>query len=189
MKPTKKRITQKRVVVHLGNRGLGLFREKKFEKTTRLASRFRNLLFKGIDIREGKSTLPNWKQGTGDAIKKLKKFKDSSVNMISSDMFVGYYDKNLTKKFQISSEDTRNTYAKKILKLGYRKLKPKGTFYVTTDFITADQIIRSAVEAGFSSEKITRHLIYPDQEAKNSYWTKYWDAKTNRRMVKIRLEK
>lgn len=185
----KKQNTQKRVIVHLGNRGLDFKKEPRFEKTFTFARRFKNFLFKGIDIRHGKSSLSNWEQQTGDALKKLREMKNSSINMISSDMFVGYYDNMTLKKTKIVNSRESKSYSEQLFSVALKKLKPKGTFFVTIDNENAGFVIAAAKKAGFKKENITFKEIKRQLERGNSYWTRSWESNSDRKMFKIRFQK
>lgn len=195
-KPSKsptKTTRKKPLVVHLGNRGVTttsfFLKEKLYEKTIAFAKRFKSLNFIGIDPHGFPRTRKNWKQLRTDALKGLNKLEDNSVNMISSDMMIGYYGKRASFPLVLEYPNIARTYATNVFKIARKKLKSKGIIYATVDADRVELIIKSATAAGFSKEKISITKIAKENEAKNSFWTKEFAENHLTEMFKIRIEK
>lgn len=148
---------QKKKIVHLGNVG-----EDSAYRSKQLAKRFSNFDFYGVDLkkitdssllhpnirisetlrnlRDRRLLKPkpkNLEQIQKDFVQGLNRFKDGSLDLVSSDFGVGFYKKErnigklksaIKKEMDIgvSAYIGADTYTRKVINLIYKKLKPNG---------------------------------------------------------------
>ncbi|MEI7961545.1 MAG: hypothetical protein WCI04_04375 [archaeon] len=149
MKPKHTRI---RRVVHLGNLGEGtpiLSAPKPKIKTEKYARRFRKTHFIGIDIEHDGFRRRNWTQIKGDFLEGIKKLKDNSVDLLSSELSFGHYDPNGIEHTELSKTHTLNT-----IQIVYKKLRPNGKLIVVVSKNVLPNFINAINKTGFSKEKI-----------------------------------
>ncbi|MFA4906836.1 MAG: class I SAM-dependent methyltransferase [archaeon] len=170
----KPRAQEKRAVVHLGNYfdiGVANGEVGFASKTRKYAERFPETRFVGIDIQKLKSDLPNWKQIEAEFISGLKKMPDNSVDIISSEMGLGYYSSNvqyakwLTQRTKLMK---RELYTAEVMRLAAKKLKQGGKLMVAVDEIVLPTIRRALAEAGFGESK-TKIYELKDIERERTY--------------------
>ena len=78
--------TAKRRIVHLGNVG-GV----QARRTAEFAARFPQFEFIGIDVKKARPNTANWIQFKGDFVRGLKHIPLNSIDLVSSELAVGYY--------------------------------------------------------------------------------------------------
>jgi hypothetical protein len=156
------------IVVHIGNVGLSYPHEELCAKTKKFSSKFPNIKFVGVDLRGASSTNRNWKQIKGDAVFGLKSLKDNSVSIIRSEMALGYYTSAILGKSHTESLLPSVGYAKKVMEVAIKKLKPNGKLVIVADKSVAEELVKLKNESGFS--KVTLEPVA--NEGTVSYWTK-----------------
>lgn len=161
------RTTPKRLVVHLGNMG-----SHRGEKTRKYAKRFPNIKFIGIDLTPlvrlpGEAKKPrNWKQQQGDFFTRLRRQKPDSVDVISSELAVGYYGR---PEQNMESDRSRPAPTTQLLKTIHEKLKPGGKCFLVVDSIIRDRLLEMLANTPFRPEKISFYRI-PTQHMDRTNW-------------------
>ncbi len=148
-------ITKKRVVVHLGNSGLGRIGESNYQKTRAYSERFKGMQFIGIskkskDFAKPIGGLPKikkkqrtesapkgWTQLNEDFLSGLKRIPKGTVDVISSDLAFGWYTKrgyDIIKGRENYKTSLRNgKYFQKVIEAAHKALKKGGKFYIAID--------------------------------------------------------
>ncbi|MDO8646930.1 MAG: class I SAM-dependent methyltransferase [Candidatus Diapherotrites archaeon] len=142
----------KPVIVHLGNVG-----DSFAAKTRAYSKRFPNARFVGIDIKSQISTVKNWRQIKAGFAEGLKKLRNNSVSVISSDMALGYYP-----------ERNKIQYSEETIHLAFRKLKKGGKLYAAVHPESSGILSAIARLAGFSQ---VRTRPFTKIEYERTSWT------------------
>ena len=134
------------LVVHLGNLG-----NDEGAKTRTYSKRFPKMKFVGIDLESGSQDKPvNWEQIEGDFISGLKKLSNNSVDIISSELAVGHYERLVNGKIKMLKE----RYTKKVVKLIWKKLKLGGKVIIVVGDSQAEKCVIDAVKKYFKIHEI-----------------------------------
>jgi len=168
---------RRRLVVHVGNVGARCEGEIPSDKTRRYAKRFPGFDFVGIDPRPDNSAKPpNWRQLKESDVNGLKRLKDNSVDIISSDMGLGYFTES--GAFALSGSDTRRRHIEKSLKLAFEKLKPKGKLLISVGGAKLKNAVRKALlRAGFEPKKIHARAFTKNENGR-TVWTEFFSRGT-----------
>ncbi len=150
------------IFVHLGNVGDPEFfrRGPGADKTRKFAERFPQVDFVGVDLRAVEPTTKNWVQHQADFLTGLQKLEDNSVNHISSDLALGYYDAK-------GACDDFWKYTEQVLKLAKRKLKQGGKLRISVSE-NRKKIILLIKQLGFSSIEVRP---FSREEYNRTSWT------------------
>jgi hypothetical protein len=151
-------------VVHLGNIG-----NAENIKTQNYAQRFKKVKFIGIDLKKHKSTEKNWIQKKYDFLKGLKKMKNSSVKIISSEFALGFYEKNASLNSFTGKELI--DYSNQVIKTAYQKLQPGGKLMFIVIPRTITIMRKMFKETGFLEKNITTKLMI-NPTARTEYFKK-----------------
>ncbi|MFA4906837.1 MAG: hypothetical protein WC602_01025 [archaeon] len=169
-----------RRVVHLGNandvgvtRGLkGMVMAEHGVKTGKYAKRFPNVEFIGIDLTKFPAREKNWKQVEADFLIGLKRLRNGSVDIISSEMAFGYYGKTASGYYGKKPPE-RKEHTAEVAKEAFRKLRENGKLMVAVDSEALKLVVNSLAKAGFEKNKIkVRELA--ENEKKRTYELKTW---------------
>ena len=157
----------KRVVVHLGNiDDYGQLHDHTVtaRKTRMYSERFPNVEFVGIDKRPLRGERPeNLTQYLADFKEGLEKRGDASVDVISSEYALGYYDRE-----QTLSEASIDRHARSVIKTAFAKLKEGGKIHIVVSEKVCDRVVSVLASAGFKPEKIKTHPL-PKSHLKRTY--------------------
>ncbi len=181
MKPKKVR---KRQVVYLGGETSHEFKPWRISnsKIERLANLFRNINFTNINLDLVRSFREkNYFRQKADFLKGLEKCKDKSIDILRSEMALGYFsfkNGNAVDKYSDSklTNDNITAYTARVLKIAKKKLTNYGKIVIIAensgDFgATAFYNIRTAAEINkmkFSFRPITK------AEVRNGeFWTRH----------------
>jgi len=153
----KKETTQeKRRIIHLGNvrdRGITQGEPRTAAKTRRYAKRFRKFQFVGIDIAPMPGRRPkNLEQRRKNFSEGLEKEIDNSVDLISSEMALGYYKAYPKSMIDTKSSRKRRKHTKETIKLAFIKLKPGGKMHITVGNPVLREILKTLKKTGFEVE-------------------------------------
>jgi hypothetical protein len=175
------------VVVHLGNVGYGDgrpdSRETPARKTREYAWRFPNTLFIGIDLREFRGhTRDNFIQIKANFPQGLKRLRDDSVDVISSDLGLGHYDPDGTDPADMEGllgamfygwtrQNTADT-----LKVAHMKLRKGGKLLLAVGKDAAETLPKDLEVAGFAKGKVTVRNFMPNEHGR-TYWTHEYNLK------------
>jgi len=170
-------------VVHIGNVGLSYANEIPCAKTEKFSSRFPGINFIGIDLRGASSKNRNWKQVKADALSGLNKLEDNSVSIIRSEMALGYYTSRVLNSHKVDNLADSVAYARKVLDVSIKKLKPGGKVVIVADPNVAREIVVLRDLCGFRSVK--KELVL--NESKMSFWTDKYGG--NGKKVQVTLIK
>ncbi len=159
----------KRIVVHLGNVGDNpeqtIPLKQLAKKTAEYAKRFSDTQFIGIDLqRLRREKTNNWIQEITDFEYGLEKLKDNSVDLVSSELGVGYYGAN---PFATPGDKTRYTFS--TIKTAFHKLKPKGKLMLVVDEGALSNIQKGIRDAGFDPKKVVVYRI-PEKSLDRTRW-------------------
>ncbi|MFH1664044.1 MAG: hypothetical protein ABH986_04535 [archaeon] len=153
-----------RVVVHLGN-------IDDTPKKENYSKSFPEVQFVGIDAKKPafKNRLPNnWRQITASFNSGLKKLRDNSVDLISSEIALGYYGKKfngVTETFQTDfKKHTRDS-----IKTAHKKLKPGGKLMIVADNYVVLLILESLRKAGFENKNVSYYEL-SEKELARTKW-------------------
>ena len=185
-----------KVVVHLGNVGDRSPDEVPLEKTLRYSERFKDVYFIGIDLKPAPagSRLPaNVRQIRTDFLTGLRMLSDGSVDIISSEMGLGYYDglgreyepttdgkmswqgsKMTLIEFQAHNQGVLD-YTKEVLVVSYDKLKVGGKINIAVDGSAFNMVKAALDESRFESEKVEVRK-FTDADNKRTLWTRQFAA-------------
>ncbi len=162
---------KKRLIVHLGNiddfRKIRLSWETRAKpreaaKTAEYADRFQGMHFIGIDQLELKETLSqNWTQFKADFKEGLERLKDNSVDLISSEMSLGYYGPKFEGIRQSLKGKGYKKHTYRTMEVAFRKLKRGGKIHIVVAGTTSELIVRALKRAGFEEKKIKVELLPP----------------------------
>jgi|GEM_PF-1932677 len=175
-------IRRKRIVVHLGNIGYHDTSTKKEGevyykstlpanqiKTHKYAKRFRDIDFIGIDLKKYTQFRPkNWMQMQLDFLDGLKKLENNSIDLISSEMSVGYYTKGAKEIFD-------ETYNRQLLNLAYQKLVPGGKLMIALTTPRLKLLRQIIIESQFPKRKRKIKLM-TKKEQERTYWLQKYNA-------------
>ncbi len=170
---------KKRVIVHLGNVGsgktkVGTIKINHFpaQKTFAYAKKFPNFKFIGIDalhlglyMQIKPKNMNQIKAGFKGGLGKLK---DNSVDLISSEMALGYYGSKF-KGVNKSQKGNYREYTKKVTERAYKKLKSGGKLLIALDSDIIASVFDSLVSVGFKPENIKAKLM-TKKESQRTYW-------------------
>jgi hypothetical protein len=117
----------RKTIVHLGNIGYTYNPRHVAPKTQRLAERFPNVDFIGIDTTHTRAVraaikrknFQNWRQIRADFKSGLEQLPDNSISVISSELALGHYSP--TGKQRIEGKYSEE-YTSEVLKVAYKKL-------------------------------------------------------------------
>lgn len=155
-KASKEKQRGKRVIVHLGNiEDFGFINGKmvKAAKTRKYAERFPGIQFIGIDLRKLRARKPeNLLQLQADFETGLKRLKNNSVDIISSEFAFGIFGKTNERKNILKG--SYREYTNRVAKIAFRKLKPGGKLYITVSSSMRDLMENALRKAGFSRKNI-----------------------------------
>lgn len=171
-KMSKKTPLRKRVVVHLGNTadttGFVLA-----EKTNAYSARFPNTQFIGIDVLPVPGTRRNnWQQIKASFNAGLKRLKNNSVDLISSEMALGYYDSK-SNGLRQSKTGNYKYYTQTTIKTAFQKLRPGGKLQIAVTQEVIGDIIAALKKAGFKEKNTGLNKIKKDS-AKRTAYIKYF---------------
>jgi hypothetical protein len=153
---------KKPIVVHLGGVGYG---EKALEKSRRYARRFPGINFKAVDVKPYPGEKPgNLETVEADFRKGLEREKDSSVDLISSEMALGFYG----ARYRDYNEHALETF-----KAAHRKLRKGGKLMFVVDSLMADRMKKDLVEAGFAGENVSARRVSA-KERQRTFWMREW---------------
>lgn len=145
-----KRPKKKVTVVHLGN--VDTYGSlKPVVKTEKYAQRFPEVNFIGIDRLPIKPTHSNWVQLRGDFHDELMKLENNSVDIISSELALGYYSRH-SDPWQ---GDYKN-HTKTVISQAHQKLKTGGRIYIAVGPDIIDNVVDSLKKIGFNKIKVEK---------------------------------
>ena len=117
------------IIVHLGNIGLD-----DAAKTRQYAKRFQNFRFYGIDLAKLTGQIPsNWEQIKTNFLNGLSIFQDDSIDIVSSELGLGYYNANgeISDPFFNKIElEKIEKYTKNVVECIFKKLKKGGKLLI-----------------------------------------------------------
>jgi len=160
---------RKPVIVHLGNIDDYSEKDGLASKTASYSERFPKFKFIGIDLTYLYLRPPaslTWEQLKASFESGLKKLKDNSVDIISSEMALGYYGSNniFHPKLYDYKEHTCHS-----IKIAYKKLRKGGKLLIAVGDDVIDLIKQAVKEAGFRKNKVEIRLM-TEKERKRTTW-------------------
>jgi len=168
---------RKKVIVHLGNvddarktsiGGKTEYREA--AKTAEYANRFPDFQFIGIDKLKLNPKEANWLQIEADFMEGLERLENNKVDVISSEMAVGYFGPRFTGARNAKNKGYK-THTAAVLVSAYKKLRPKGRMHLVVRGELVHLIKKSLLQAGFEEEKITMKKM-PKNSSHQTRWIK-----------------
>jgi len=160
-----------RVVVHLGN--VGDISSSGFAaKTDSYSSRFPETKFIGIDssFLSLKSKRNNWQQMKTTFNAGLRKLKDNSVDIISSELALGYYDSKTTETTNAGQGNFKR-YTKTTINTAFKKLKSNGKLQLAVTGSVVLNVLEALKKAGFQEKKAVMYEL-SGSELNRTFWFK-----------------